>query len=60
LRTAQTSRRRVTVRIASLAAEPDRDQVTGTVTAAVTERLSALQKPVRVVVRTVAGAGGTR
>lgn len=52
---ASATRRKVTVRITSTAAETGRDQVSDAVTAAVTERLSALQQPVRVIVRTVGG-----
>ncbi|MEO7060746.1 MAG: DUF6286 domain-containing protein [Lapillicoccus sp.] len=54
---ASATRTKVTLRITSTAGEADRDQVSDAVTAAVTARLSALEKPVRVTVRTV---GGTR
>jgi len=54
---ASATRRKVTVRITSTAGETDGDPVTDAVTATLTERLSALEKPVRVIVRTV---GGTR
>ena len=49
---ASATRRKVTLRITSTAAETSLHQVSDAVTAAVTERLSALEKPVRVIVRT--------